>query len=111
MPARSSGHLNTTCCLITSRSLPEQGENSSESIFEVQATATEEGARAEAQYAQVQGVRGTPNLGWGFNRPSRDLDAAYEPGDLRHQATILFPWEALPDGSGPYRHRKPHDGR
>ena len=78
----------------------EQGENSTESIFEVQATATEEGAGG-SQYAQVQGVRGTPNLGWGFNRPSRDLDAAYEPGDLRHQATILFPWEALPDGSGP----------
>lgn len=76
-----------------------EGENSSESIFEIQATATEEGAGG-SQYGQVQGVRGTPNLGWGFNRPSRDLDAAFEAGDLRHQATILFPWEALPDGSG-----------
>ncbi len=76
----------------------ETGENSSESIFEVQATATEEGAGG-SQFGQVQGVRGTPNLGWGFNRPSRDLDAAYEPGDLRHQATMLFPWEELPDGS------------
>ncbi|TVQ71943.1 MAG: RagB/SusD family nutrient uptake outer membrane protein [Balneolaceae bacterium] len=77
----------------------EQGENSSESIFEVQATATEE-ATGGSQYGQVQGVRGTPNLGWGFNNPSRDLDAAFEPGDLRHQATILFPWEELPDGTG-----------
>ncbi len=77
----------------------EQGENSSESIFEVQATATEE-STGGSQYGQVQGVRGTPNLGWGFNRPSRDLDASYEPGDLRHQATMLFPWEELPDGSG-----------
>ena len=77
----------------------EDGENSSESIFEVQATATEEGGGG-SQYGQVQGVRGTPNLGWGFNRPSRDLDAAFEPGDLRHQATILFPWEELPDGTG-----------
>jgi hypothetical protein len=75
------------------------GENSSESIFEVQATATEE-STGGTQYGQVQGVRGTPNLGWGFNRPSRDLDAAFEPGDLRHQATILFPWEELPDGTG-----------
>ncbi len=77
----------------------EAGENSSESIFEVQATATEE-STGGTQYGQVQGVRGTPNLGWGFNRPSRDLDAAFEPGDLRHQATIMFPWEELPDGTG-----------
>ncbi len=77
----------------------EEGENSSESIFEVQATATEDNTGG-TQYTEVQGVRGTPNLGWGFNRPSRDLDAAYEPGDLRHQATILFPWEELPDGTG-----------
>ncbi len=75
------------------------GENSSESLFEVQATATED-AGGGSQFGEVQGVRGTPNLGWGFNRPSRDLDAAFEPGDLRHQATILFPWEELPDGSG-----------
>lgn len=75
------------------------GENSLESIFEVQATANEEGSGG-TQYSQVQGVRGQPNLGWGFNRPSRDLDAAFEPGDLRHQATILFPWETLPDDSG-----------
>ncbi len=75
------------------------GENSSESIFEVQATDSEEGGTG-SQYGQVQGVRGQPNLGWGFNRPSRDLDAAYETGDLRQQATILSPWEELPDGSG-----------
>ncbi|REL38981.1 RagB/SusD family nutrient uptake outer membrane protein [Rhodohalobacter sp. SW132] len=76
-----------------------EGENSSESIFEVQATDSEEGGTG-SQYAEVQGVRGQPNLGWGFNRPSRDLDAAYENGDLRQQATILSPWEELPDGSG-----------
>lgn len=77
----------------------DDGQNSSESIFEVQATASEEGGGG-SQFGQVQGVRGTPNLGWGFNRPSRDLDAAFEHGDLRHQATILFPWEELPDGTG-----------
>lgn len=76
-----------------------EGENSSESIFEVQATDSEEGGTG-SQFGQVQGVRGQPNLGWGFNRPSRDLDAAYENGDLRQQATILNPWEELPDGSG-----------
>lgn len=75
-----------------------EGENSSESVFEIQATATEDGG-AGSQYGEVQGVRGQPNLGWGFNRPSRDLDDAYETGDLRQQATILSPWEELPDGS------------
>jgi starch-binding outer membrane protein, SusD/RagB family len=76
-----------------------EGENSSESIFEVQATDSEEGGTG-SQFGEVQGVRGQPNLGWGFNRPSRDLDEAYEPGDLRQQATILNPWEELPDGTG-----------
>ncbi len=75
------------------------GENSVESVFEVQSVAIEEGG-AGSQYQQVQGVRGTPNIGWGFNTPSDNLEAAYEPGDPRQQATILYPWEAIPDGSG-----------
>ena len=75
------------------------GENSSESVFEVQAAAFETGGGA-SQYNQVQGVRGSPNLGWGFNRPSDDLVAAYEPGDPRREATILNVGEVLPDGSG-----------
>jgi hypothetical protein len=79
------------------------GENSSESVFEVQTVAIEGGtnnpAGASSQYAQVQGVRGTPNIGWGFNTPSPELEDSYEPGDPRHAATILYPWEELPDGS------------
>lgn len=76
--------------------LPE-GENSSESIFEVQAVALQQGG-AGSQYSQVQGVRGFPNLGWGFNSPSQELQASFEPGDPRLQATILFAWEELPYG-------------
>ncbi|RMG69053.1 MAG: RagB/SusD family nutrient uptake outer membrane protein [Bacteroidetes bacterium] len=75
-----------------------EGEHSSESIFEVGAVALETGGGG-SQYNEVQGVRGTPNLGWGFNRPSDDLVAAYEPGDPRREATILYPGEVLPDGS------------
>ena len=81
------------------------GENSSESVFEVQ-TATTPGSGCQPwqgcsniQYSEVQGVRGTPNLGWGFNTPSPSLEAEYEPGDPRLQATILYPWEMIPDGS------------
>jgi hypothetical protein len=80
------------------------GENSTESVFEVQATALPGGGAdqrsAASQYQQVQGVRGTPNIGWGFNTPSAELEDSYEPGDPRLQATIMYAWEELPDGSG-----------
>lgn len=73
-----------------------EGENAMESIFEIQAT---EGSLNSSQYNQIQGVRGSPNLGWGFNRPSDDLITSFEPGDPRRDATVLFPGEVLPDGS------------
>lgn len=73
----------------------EAGENSSESLFEIQAYADashKEDPAYGCQYAQVQGVRGTGvfNLGWGFNNPSPYLLAAYEPGDPREASTVLF---------------------
>lgn len=77
----------------------DEGENSSESLFEIQNTARDDG-EGGSQYSQVQGVRGTPNLGWGFNNPSTDLKETYEPGDPRQHATILYVWQELPDGSG-----------
>lgn len=70
-----------------------EGENSKESIFEVQCYAdannpTDYGC----QYAEIQGVRGAGNedLGWGFNNPSHQLHLAYEAGDPRINSTILF---------------------
>lgn len=51
----------------------EEGENSRESIFEVQATASPAIPQANGvQYAEIQGVRGSGiwNLGWGWNTPS-----------------------------------------
>ncbi len=75
------------------RIFEEAGENSKESVFEIQATAdasvpTNNGI----QYTQVQSVRGSGiwNLGWGFNTPSAQLAAAYEPNDPRRARTILF---------------------
>lgn len=73
----------------------EAGENSSGSIFEVQAVALEEGGGG-TPYSVVQGVRGTPNLGWGFNNPSDDLLQAYEAGDPRMESTVMFVYETLP---------------
>ena len=82
-------NLNTNYTKI----FEEGGENSSESIFEIQGTAdasipTNNGI----QYTQVQSVRGSGlwNLGWGFNSPSPQLAAAYEPNDPRRARTILF---------------------
>jgi hypothetical protein len=74
----------------------QAGENSSESVFEVQNTTLEAGG-GSSQYAQVQGIRGVPNVGWGFNHASPELEASYQPGDPRLQTTILYPWEMLPD--------------
>ncbi len=72
----------------------EIGENSSESIYEVQATLNK-GIR---DYTNVQGPRGTPDLGWGFNTPSTTLVNSYQAGDLRKNATIMFVPSTLWDG-------------
>ncbi|WP_300597656.1 RagB/SusD family nutrient uptake outer membrane protein [Niabella sp.] len=82
-------NLNTTYDKI----FREEGENSSESVFEVQATANFTTKTAlGVQYAQIMGVRGSGswNLGWGWNTPSRSLDTAYEAGDPRRKRTILY---------------------
>lgn len=76
----------------------EDGEFSSGSVFEIQNIELQEGG-GSSQYAQVQGVRGFPSLGWGFNQPSDHLETLYEPGDPRQQATILYPFEIVEEGS------------
>lgn len=71
----------------------EDGENSKESVFEVQATATAAIPSANGvQYAQIQGIRGAGiwDLGWGWNTPSTALEAAYEPNDPRKNRTIMY---------------------
>lgn len=72
----------------------EVGENQEESVFEVQATLT----KGLIDYTNVQGPRGTPDLGWGFNTPSLSLVNSYEEGDLRKEATVLFVPSTLWDG-------------
>ncbi|MES1220035.1 MAG: RagB/SusD family nutrient uptake outer membrane protein, partial [Bacteroidota bacterium] len=49
-------------------------------------------------YFLVQAPRGANGLGWGFNTPSQDLVNAYEPGDVRKAATIMFAGQTLWDG-------------
>jgi hypothetical protein len=72
----------------------EVGENGTESIYEVQATLTN-GLR---DYTNVQGPRGTPDLGWGFNTPSLNLVNSYSTGDVRKDAAVLFVPSTLWDG-------------
>ena len=66
-----------------------KGNNGVESIFEVGALNVEDFNGGGAQYANTQGVRGSPNRGWGFNRPSVELRRSFEPGDPRLKGTII----------------------
>lgn len=69
------------------------GNNNSESIFEVQ-TGINLGENAVSPlYSNGQGARskgGWNDLGFGLNNPTSDLANAYEVGDPRRNATIIF---------------------
>jgi starch-binding outer membrane protein, SusD/RagB family len=72
----------------------QSGDNCPESIFEIETGSFNNANLGIANYTVSQGVRvgglgGWNDLGWGFNNPSTDLINAYEPGDLRKDATIL----------------------
>jgi starch-binding outer membrane protein, SusD/RagB family len=65
------------------------GNNGAESVFEVGSIAYEGDDGGGNQYANTQGVRGTPNRGWGFNRPTIDFRNSFETGDPRVKGTII----------------------
>jgi len=73
------------------------GENDAESIFEIQGTGSIP-IKGIQGYAVSQGARGAGGWGWGFNTPSESLLNAYETGDLRRNATIIFAGTTLYDG-------------
>ncbi len=75
----------------------EIGENNEESIFEIQARGETPNLGVQG-YSVSQGARGAGGWGWGFNTPTQDLADAYEPGDTRRDATIIFRGETLWDG-------------
>lgn len=82
----------------------EIGENSSESLFEVQSSGLPNGSIQ--QYSAVQGIKegvfnvasGQVYQGWGFNTPTSDLYIAYEEGDVRRDASIISVGNTLFDG-------------
>jgi hypothetical protein len=72
-------------------------ENDAESIFEIQGTGSVP-IKGIAGYSNTQGARGAGGWGWGFNTPSQSLVNAYEAGDVRKNATIIFAGTTLYDG-------------
>ncbi|MDR3350441.1 MAG: RagB/SusD family nutrient uptake outer membrane protein [Prevotellaceae bacterium] len=73
----------------------EDGENCSESIWELQCTSTPElpgSNEVGSQYAAVQGCRGAGdwNFGWGWHTPTQQLADAFETGDPRKDETLLY---------------------
>nr|WP_315152155.1 RagB/SusD family nutrient uptake outer membrane protein [uncultured Flavobacterium sp.] len=73
------------------------GKFDSESIFEIYAYGAVPIKGIEG-YSNTQGARGTGGWGWGFNIPSESLVNAYETGDVRKAATIIFRGQTLYDG-------------
>ncbi|WP_051951481.1 RagB/SusD family nutrient uptake outer membrane protein [Flavobacterium sp. ASV13] len=73
------------------------GKFDSESIFEIYAQGAVPAKGIEG-YSNTQGARGTGGWGWGFNTPSQSLVNAYEAGDVRKAATIIFRGTTLYDG-------------
>ena len=73
----------------------DEGENCGESIFELQCTSTAALPQSDvigSQFAEVQGVRGAGkwDLGWGWNMATELMASAFEPGDPRKNATLLY---------------------
>lgn len=75
----------------------KEGENGTESIFEIQAYYTPTNNQG-IDYAMVQGVRGAGNwdLGWGWNTPTNILENEFEPGDPRKTETLLYTGQVDP---------------
>jgi starch-binding outer membrane protein, SusD/RagB family len=73
----------------------QAGDNNREAIFEVQTGQFNNSDFGISNYSMFHGPRvggkgGWTDLGWGFGNPSASLVNAYEAGDVRKNATIIF---------------------
>jgi hypothetical protein len=73
------------------------GNNGVESVFEVGAIQSEGTESGGNQYANAQGVRGTPNRGWGFSRPTIGLRNMFAAGDSRYKGTVINLQDTIDD--------------
>ena len=77
----------------------KEGEFGPESIFEINGVgSTSSPGFGIGNYSVSQAPRGAGGWGWGFNTPSQNLADAYESGDVRRAATIIFRGSVLYDG-------------
>ncbi len=77
----------------------KEGEFGPESIFEINGVgSTSSPGFGIGNYSVSQAPRGAGGWGWGFNTPSQGLADAYETGDVRRAATIIFRGSVLYDG-------------
>lgn len=73
-------------------------ENNSESIFEIQCNyVSGNSSLSNSQYSQIRANRDA-GAGWGFDVPTQSLVDAFEPGDPRLGATIMFAGTTTPSG-------------
>jgi hypothetical protein len=80
------------------RAFSVAGQYGPESVFEIGAIGQEDNNRGDQggnQYANIQGVRTSPNRVWGFNRPSTSLLREFEPGDSRKQKGLIYLGEVI----------------
>lgn len=78
----------------------KEGEFGIESIFEINGIgSTSSPGFGIGNYSVSQAPRGSGGWGWGFNTPTQGLADAYEPGDVRKAATIIFRGSVLYDGT------------
>ena len=89
----------------------EEGENCSESVWELQCMATIAQPATNdlgSQFCQVQGCRGsgTSNLGWGWHMADASILDVFEEGDPRRDETLLYfstpskPWPSIAPANG-----------
>jgi hypothetical protein len=77
----------------------KEGEFGPESIFEIDGIGgTSSPGFGIGNYSVSQAPRGAGGWGWGFNTPTEGLANAYEAGDVRRAATIIFRGSVLYDG-------------
>lgn len=91
----------------------DEGENSGGSIFELQCTATAAMPQSDkigSQFCEVQGVRGAGqwDLGWGWHMATELMAEAFEPGDPRKDATLLYFRRQDTDPVTPQNTNKPY---
>ena len=90
-----------------------EGENCGESVFELQCESTDALKNSDvigSQFCQVQGVRGAGDwdLGWGWHMGTTLLGQAFEPGDPRKDASLLYFRRSISDPITPENTNKPY---